>query len=251
MFRDESLACVVAFWHEEWAEPAYQLYTGLLFGLPLAVTRFVEAAGRRLVWALVSAYFDDSHITDWSSSAGSAQCAYRHLNLLLGTPFSDDKRQHMASTGTFLGLDFDFQSALVQDMVYNVLESRSFKPGVACKLYGMFNFLELGMFGKVGAGGLQAIKDRQLQRGQDLTPALLTSLDVVQSVLASKPMRRHDLWWQSFRRVLAASDAAEDEAKKGSGGFHLVFLDACQDRRVSWQSSMTASMTPFRKATIT
>ena len=52
---------VVACWHEEWAEPAYQLYTGLLFGLPLAVTsfnrysRFVEAAGRRLVWALVSA----------------------------------------------------------------------------------------------------------------------------------------------------------------------------------------------------
>ena len=29
----------------------------------------------------------------------------------------------------------------------------------------------------------------------------------------------------------AASDAAEDETKKGSGGFHLVFLDATQDRQ--------------------
>ena len=58
MCREESLACVVAFWPEEWAEPAYQLYTGLLFGLPLAVTsfnrysRFVEAAGRRLLQRL-------------------------------------------------------------------------------------------------------------------------------------------------------------------------------------------------------
>ena len=33
MSRAKSLVCVVAFWHEEWAEPAYQLYTGLLFGL--------------------------------------------------------------------------------------------------------------------------------------------------------------------------------------------------------------------------
>ena len=86
MCRGESLACVVAFWHEEWAEPAYQLYAGLLFGLPLAVTlfnrysRFVEAAGRRLIWALVF------RISDWSSSAGSAQWAYRTLNAILGTP---------------------------------------------------------------------------------------------------------------------------------------------------------------------
>ena len=78
------------------------------------------------------------------------------------------------------------------------------------------------MFGKVGAGGLQAIKDRQLQRGQDLTPELLASLEVVQAVLASKPMRRYDLWW---------NEAAEDETNKGSGGFHLVFLDATQDRQ--------------------
>ena len=73
-----------------------------------------EAAGRRLVWALVSAYFDDSHISDWSSWAGSAQWAYRTLNAILGTPFSDDKRQQMAATGTFLGLDFDFGSAMAE-----------------------------------------------------------------------------------------------------------------------------------------
>ena len=123
----------------------------------------------------------------------------------------------MAATGTFLGLDFHFSGAMIVD-------SRLFKSGVASKLY-----LELGMFGKVGAGGSQAIKDRQLQRGQGLTRELLASLEVAQAV--SRPMRRYDLWWHAFHRVLAASDAAEDETKKGSRGFHLVFLDATQDRQ--------------------
>ena len=40
MSASEATGCVVTFWHEEWNEPAYQLYTGLLFGLPLAVTSF-------------------------------------------------------------------------------------------------------------------------------------------------------------------------------------------------------------------
>ena len=76
---------------------AYQVYTGLLFGLPLAVTsfnrcsRFVEAAGRRLAWVMVSSYFDDSYLSDWASSKGSGQWAFHVLNELPGTPFSDDK----------------------------------------------------------------------------------------------------------------------------------------------------------------
>ena len=54
MSRSESLLCVVTFWHPDWQQPAFQLYSGLLFGLPLAVTSFnrysrlVEALGRRL-----------------------------------------------------------------------------------------------------------------------------------------------------------------------------------------------------------
>ena len=102
---------MVVFWHEEKAEPAYQIYTGRLFGLPLAVTslnrysRFVDAAGRRLVWALISAYFRDSRISDWASSQGSGQWAFRVLNTLLGIPFSDGKRLQMAAWN-FLGAGF-------------------------------------------------------------------------------------------------------------------------------------------------
>ena len=75
MGRAESLGCVVVWWHELWGEPAYQLYSGLLFGLPLAVTSFnrysrlVEALGRRLLFLLVSLYFDDAHISDWKGQA--------------------------------------------------------------------------------------------------------------------------------------------------------------------------------------
>ena len=39
------------------------------------------------------------------------------------------------------------------------------------------------MFGCIGAGGLQAIKDRQLQKGERLAPKLEVSLEVIQAVL--------------------------------------------------------------------
>ena len=109
-----------------------------------------------------------------TSSKGSGQWAFRVLNELLGTPFSDDMRQLMAATGTFLGLDFDMTAAMshgevaffvrerlvskVSDLVAPILDARTLRAG-------LLNFLELGMFGRVGAGGLQAIKERQLQRG--------------------------------------------------------------------------------------
>eukprot|EP00439_Symbiodinium_sp_Y106_P038032 s5591_g4.t1 len=97
-----SLCCVVAWWHAEWGEPAFQLYTGLLFGLPLAVTSFnrysraVEALSRRLLAILVSLYFDDSRLTDWASSKCSAQEAFAGLNDCLGSPFAEAKRQRMS-----------------------------------------------------------------------------------------------------------------------------------------------------------
>ena len=114
----EALGCVVTFWHHEWGCPAYQVYTGLLFGLPLAVTSFnrysrlAEALGRRLTFSLVSLYFDDATVVDWASSKGSAQWAFGELNKLLGTPFAADKRQLMATAGTFLGLHHDFEHCM-------------------------------------------------------------------------------------------------------------------------------------------
>ena len=106
-----------------WGEPAYQLYSGLLFGLPLADTSFnrysrlVEALGRRFLYLLVSLYFDDAHISDWQSSKGSGKATFASLNQLLGTPFAQEKRQQMSSEGLFLGLDHDMSAALSSGVV--------------------------------------------------------------------------------------------------------------------------------------
>ena len=70
----KAIGCVVVWFHDEWQAPAYQVYAGLLFGLPLAVTSFnrfsrlLEALTRRYCQALTSLYFDDATITDVRSA---------------------------------------------------------------------------------------------------------------------------------------------------------------------------------------
>ena len=95
MAREESFCCIVVFYHHEWQEAAFHVYTGLLFGLPLAVTSFnrwscfAEAMSRRLLMVLASMYFGDLRITDRASSKGSAQWSINALNATLGTPFPE------------------------------------------------------------------------------------------------------------------------------------------------------------------
>ena len=103
MSQDEARACLVVWHHKDWGAPGFQLYSGLLFGLPLAVTsfnrysRFLDAAFGRLVLVLASMYFDDCNMVDWVSSKGSAQWAACQLAGMLGTPFAEEKRQAMAT----------------------------------------------------------------------------------------------------------------------------------------------------------
>ena len=237
MSADESRACVVCWHHREWGVPAYQLYTGLLFGLPLAVTsfnrysRFSKALGRRLLFLLVSLYFDDAHLTDWSS---------------MGSPFAEDKRQDMAPTGTFLGLDFDLSEISadgtvafwvrswlqekVEDMLATAERTGVLPPGVASKLYGVLNFLEQGMYGRVGTSGLQALKARQTEKVVELTGALRQSMEVIRAVLAMRPRRRVEVFPSEHCRFVAASDAAEDVPGEGTGGFLLVWRSGLPSR---------------------
>lgn len=54
----ESKGCIVVFWRREWQQPAAQIYSSLLFGLPLAVvsfnrySRLAESLGRRFSMCL-------------------------------------------------------------------------------------------------------------------------------------------------------------------------------------------------------
>ena len=110
MCRAESMGCVVVWHHRDWNEPAYQLYSGLLFGFPLAVTSFnrlsrlSESLCRCLGGVLISFYFDDATITDPQSAKGSGQWAANEICRLVGSPFAAEKQQTMQSEGTSLGL---------------------------------------------------------------------------------------------------------------------------------------------------
>lgn len=232
MSFEESMGCVVVWWHEEWNEPAYQIYTGLLFGLPLAVTsfnrysRFAEALGRRLLYVLVSLYFDDASLTDWKSSKGSGQFAFGKLNGLLGTPFAAEKRQPMASEGLFLGLDHDVSQAMshgivtfwarerleakLLDLIQTSRQSNRLPGGVAAKLYGVANFFEQGIYGRVGCGGLAAIKERQYEKGTALTPEI--------------------------------SDAALESPGQGTGGFLIIWLDQDSSLREAFVADIPSSI---------
>ena len=87
-------------------------------------SRFCEALGRRSLIVLVSMYFDDAHLTDWSSSKGSGQQAFRDLTDLKGPPFAHDKRQEMSLTGNFLGLEFDFSTVAADGTVACCVRAR-------------------------------------------------------------------------------------------------------------------------------
>ena len=158
----ESLGCVVVWFHDEWQEPAYQVYSSLLFGLPLAVTcfnrfsRLVEALSRRLCRVLVSLYFDDATITDLKSSKGSGQWAVNQVCTMIGSLFAADKKQPMQNPGTVLGLTHDLGDIKrtgfvkfwararlhdkVKDIISNARASGKFTRGTATKLYGIATF---------------------------------------------------------------------------------------------------------------
>lgn len=242
----DALGCVVAWWHEEWQQPAFQIYTGLLFGLPLAVTSFnrysrlVEALGRRLCLVLVSMYFDDANIVDWRSSGGSGQAAFNTLNELLGTPFALEKKQLMSPEGTFLGLVHQLKGCMaagmatfwvkpklqekLQDIITSAQRSARLTSGQASKMYGLANFLEMAMYGRVGCGGLSAIKHRQYESTTELTPAIQRCFQVLSAILACRPVREFHFGPVACDRFVVASDAALEEASGGSGGFLVVWL---------------------------
>ena len=245
MHEDESLACLVVWWHHEWNAPAFQIYAGLLFGLPLAVTsfnrysRFAEASSRRIALTVASSYFDDFNVVDWASSKGSGQWAVGAINGLLGTAFADEKRQPMSLQGTFLGLDHDLSCALsggyvtfwardrlfckMEDLIRQAEGSNALRSGLASKMFGLMNFLEQGMYGRVGCGGLAALCDRQGSRETAITAELRDCFHLIRAIRQLRPVRRYWICQPPALRFIAASDAAEEAPLRGTGGFLLVW----------------------------
>ena len=114
----------------------------------------------------------------------------------------------------------------VTTMMTDARVSGAFTPSQASKLYGTLNFLESGVFGRVGCGGLQPLKEHQYGRVTTVTPQLLRSFAVVDAVLAVRPRRQFSVRRRPVGRVLVASDAALEGPRNGSGGFLVLWSPA-------------------------
>ena len=207
---------------------------------------------------MISMYFDDAHLTDWKSSKGSGQATFSQLNALLGTPFAQEKRQPMSAQGLFLGLDHDLSQALssgvvtfwarerleskMMDIIRTARDTKKLMPGTAAKLYGIANFFEQGLYGRVGCGGLAAIKDRQHERGIHLTDSLLASFDILEAVVQTRPQRLFEVMPSNPPRFCIASDAALEAPFQGTGGFVMIWLAPTHQIREAFVADIPASI---------
>ena len=177
------------------------------FWLAYAVTsfnrwsRFSQALARRLPLMLFSMYFDDATMQDWKSEASHSQACVADLMKVLGSPWSPAKTQACGQEGDFLGLMHDVsrtdegivrfwpRESLVDKVLSIIKIAREVRlpAGVASKLYGVSNFIETGMFGRIGRAGLWAIKDRQKETVFELTPPINLSFELLSDLFKLRP----------------------------------------------------------------
>ena len=85
------------------------------------------------------------------------------------------------------------------------------------------NFIEHGMFGKVGRGGMNAIKDRQFDICSTITKNIEEAFDMLYAAVKLKPQRIVYMGIPLVPRFVGASDAAyKQQAATGTGGYLVV-----------------------------
>ena len=97
--------------------------------------------------------------------------------------------------------------------------------GRVAKLYGLANFCEQGIFGRVGNGVLHAVKERQYERERELTPSLVSCFQMLEAIIRAKPRREFPVIPTFCPRFCAASDAALEQPFCGTGGFLIVWYE--------------------------
>ena len=184
---------------------------------------------------LFSMYFDDATMQNWDSEAFHSQACVADLMQALGSPWAKEKSQSHTYIGDFLGLMHDVSRAengtvlfwprdsLVSKVlsIISIAREVGLHSGMASKLDGVSNFIETGMYSRVGRAGLWAIKDRQKEGAFQITPPISLSFDLLSDLFKLKPQREYLLWKGLLRRAVTASDAAY-EWGKGSAGFLSV-----------------------------
>ena len=141
------------------------------------LSRFLEAAGRRLLHLLWTMCYDDGTLQDLSSAESQGQTAILVFFEYCGFTLASAKRQVMAAAPDFLGLSHNVSRALSHDevsfwpkqhlcaklttMLTERLDQRTTTPAQASKIVGVQGFLALGMYGQVGRGGIRPLRQRQ------------------------------------------------------------------------------------------
>ena len=98
---------------------------------------------------------------------------------------------------------------------------------ISASKYGCSHFGKLeeqGIYGRVGYGGLMAVKACQDESATSLTSEIEECFEVIEAVIRFEPKREFPVFPMERLRFLAASDAAVKAENPGSGGFHLIFL---------------------------
>lgn len=78
---------------------------------------------------------------------------------------------------------------------------KSFTWGGCQDIYGLANFFEQGVFGRVGAGGLHAIKERQYDRTTFLSADIINCFQVLRAVINLQPRRQFPVCAAVLRRL--------------------------------------------------
>ena len=102
-------------------------------------------------------------------------------------------------------------------------KSGKFTPGQAAKLYGMVNFLEHGLFGRIGLGEIQALKEHQYGGSSKANTSPLAAFDV--AIIRMRPRRELMVLPIGCAEGGGCLGRALEAPRQGSGGYHLVFQD--------------------------
>ena len=177
------------------------------------------------------------------------------LECSLGTRFAEEKQQPVSDEGTFLGLDYDFTEVGSHDhvqfwvrerletkvvgMIRDAKSSGVLTPSQASKLYGTLNFLESGVFGRVGRRGLQPLKDPNMEGLLFCHQSRLAKcFEVIEAVLQLRPPRQFMARRLHVERVLVASDAALEAPRQGSGGYLILWHPATSRPREAFVADL-------------
>jgi len=176
-----------------------------------------EAVSRWLRTIHFSIYFDDGTLQDWKSTARQAEANLaEHLDLL-GSLWAEAKKQECLSNSNVLGLEHSVGAAHSGVMTVwprtapiekakHIMQQGSthgFQRGIASKLRGHTNFLQGGMFRRIGRLGLSAIRDRQSDRiNTSMTLQMRRASALLHDLLRIQLQREYQLFAANIKRIV-------------------------------------------------